>query len=292
MTNENLPAPLTFNNEEFGRLDTIIIDNAPWFIGRQVATILGYAIPHKAIADHVDNADKKLLTYDEIQRFQIGSFASPRGLTVINEFGVADLFLLSKLPEAKKFRHWFTHEVLPSIRKTGSYSLPTVPAPVDPKRLSTVIDELGLTANKLTEVFGVAKGIALSKATALVEDNYSVNLNAVRGLLPPAEDNVGLLNPTQIGELISPNPQYKRSARFVNDVLIDCGLQTRVGNCYQLTEEGQKHGEMMPYTRNGHSGYRPLWKLSAVNCVKEQLQRHNYATCIIADAVLKSDEEE
>ena len=256
MTNQN--EPMLFENEEFGRLDTLIIDNEPWFIGRQVATMLGYKDTKSAIIDHVDNGDKRLLTYDEIQRWQITTFASPRGLMLINEFGVSDLFLLSKLPEAKKFRHWFTHEVLPSIRKTGSYSLPSVPppAPVDTKRISSVIDELGLTANKLT----VAKGIALSKATALFEDNYNVNLGAVRGLLPPAESDVGLLNPTQIAELISPKGFVKLSARSVNQRLMELGLQEKAGDNYQLTEAGKIYGEMMPYTRNGHSGYRPLWK--------------------------------
>ena len=96
----------------------------PWFIGKQVATILGYTVTDQAIRYHVDEEDKKTLTIDEIQTLQIKGFASPRGLTIINESGLYSLILKSQLPSAKKFKRWVTSEVLPSIRKTGSYTNP------------------------------------------------------------------------------------------------------------------------------------------------------------------------
>lgn len=276
MADSNLP--IVFENNEFGRLDTIIIDNEPWFIGKQVAAMLGYKDTDKAVRDHAEDADKKLLTYSEIQSRHISGFTSPRGLTLINEYGVSDLFLLSKLPAAKKFRHWFTHEVLPSIRKTGSYSLPTVPQITPPTgKLSAALDELNATTKRLCDIFGVNKGIALSKATALVENNYPVNLEGIKDLLPPAETDVGLLNPTQIRDMLG----YDISPQFINRNLIELGLQKQVKNGYQLTEAGKEFGEMMPYTRNGHSGYRPLWRTSIV----EKLREHITPCDVVAEKI-------
>lgn len=87
----------------------------PWFVGKDVATILGYTNPRKALIDHVDDEDK---TDGVTIRDSIGREQNP---TVINESGLYSLILSSKLPTAKRFKHWVTHEVLPSIRKTGGY---------------------------------------------------------------------------------------------------------------------------------------------------------------------------
>lgn len=87
----------------------------PWFVGKDVATILGYTNPRKAIIDHVDDEDK---TDGVTIRDSIGREQNP---TVINESGMYSLILSSKLPTAKRFKHWVTHEVLPTIRKTGGY---------------------------------------------------------------------------------------------------------------------------------------------------------------------------
>lgn len=90
----------------------------PWFVGKDVATILGYTNPRKALIDHVDDEDK---TDGVTIRDSIGREQNP---TVINESGLYSLILGSKLPTAKRFKRWVTHEVLPSIRKTGGY-IPT-----------------------------------------------------------------------------------------------------------------------------------------------------------------------
>lgn len=103
-----------FRNDEFGEVRTTIIDNEPWFVGKDVATILGYVKPLNAIAAHVDEDDslKQGLT-DSIGRTQETIF--------INESGLYSLILSSKLPQAKAFKRWVTSEVLPQIRKTGGY---------------------------------------------------------------------------------------------------------------------------------------------------------------------------
>lgn len=95
---------------------TVTINNEPYFVGKDVADILGYQNPSRDINRHVDEEDR--------QNYQNGSLASNRGMTVINESGLYSLILGSKLPTAKEFKHWVTSEVLPSIRKHGAYMTP------------------------------------------------------------------------------------------------------------------------------------------------------------------------
>jgi prophage antirepressor-like protein len=106
-----------FNNTELGSVRTTTINGEPFFVGKDVAGILGYANSKDALASHVDSEDKEILQRSENTTFDIPN----RGLTVINESGLYSLILSSKLPNAKKFKHWVTAEVLPTIRKTGGY---------------------------------------------------------------------------------------------------------------------------------------------------------------------------
>ena len=105
-----------YNNIEFGTVRTLIIKNEPWFVGRDVCNILGYANPRKAIIDHIDTEDK---TDGVTIRDPIGREQNP---ILINESGLYSLILSSKLPNAKRFKHWVTSEILPSIRKHGMYA--------------------------------------------------------------------------------------------------------------------------------------------------------------------------
>lgn len=93
---------------------TLVINNEPWFVGKDVCNVLGYQNPSKALQDHVDFEDK--LNNETL------SSLGQRGGWIINESGVYALIFGSKLPDAKKFKHWVTSEVLPKLRKTGSYS--------------------------------------------------------------------------------------------------------------------------------------------------------------------------
>ena len=103
-----------FKNEEFGEVRVLTIDNEPWFVGKDVAKILGYAKARNAISTHVDEDDAlKQGVIDELGRIQ--------ETTLINESGLYSLILSSKLPKAKAFKRWVTSEVLPSIRKYGAY---------------------------------------------------------------------------------------------------------------------------------------------------------------------------
>ena len=103
-----------FESDEFGQVRTLMINGEPYFVGKDVAEILGYANPQKAIRTHVDDEDKGVNEMD-----------TPGGkqeIIVINESGLYSLVLSSKLPTAKKFKRWITSEVLPSIRKNGMYA--------------------------------------------------------------------------------------------------------------------------------------------------------------------------
>ena len=104
----------TYTNKKFGSVRTRTDEHGePWFVGKDVAEILGYSDSYGALKKHVDDEDK--------QNCQNDSFETPRGMTVINESGLYSLILSSKLPGAKEFKRWVTAEVLPSIRKNGAY---------------------------------------------------------------------------------------------------------------------------------------------------------------------------
>lgn len=104
-----------FKSPEFGQVRTVMVDGEPWFVGKDVATALGYSNPSNAVVTHVDDEDKT--TYS----FQVSGSNYKSKATLINESGLYSLVLSSKLPTAKKFKHWITSEVLPAIRKTGGY---------------------------------------------------------------------------------------------------------------------------------------------------------------------------
>ena len=107
-----------FNNEEFGQIRTVEIDGKIYFVGKDITEVLGYANASKAITDHVDEEDK--LNNESL------SSLGQRGGWLINESGLYSLILSSKMPNAKRFKRWVTSEVLPALRKTGSYEMPNM----------------------------------------------------------------------------------------------------------------------------------------------------------------------
>ena len=104
-----------FKNDEFGSIRTMTVDGEPWFGGKDITDVLGYQNASKALADHVDDDDK--LNNESL------SSLGQRGGWLVNESGLYSLILGSKLPTAKKFKHWVTAEVLPAIRKHGVYAM-------------------------------------------------------------------------------------------------------------------------------------------------------------------------
>lgn len=102
-----------FNSEEFGDMRSVTIDDEPWFVGKDVAEALGYSNARDALSKHVDKEDKGVAKCD--------TPGGKQDLSIINESGLYALIFGSKLESAKRFKHWVTSEVLPTIRKTGGY---------------------------------------------------------------------------------------------------------------------------------------------------------------------------
>ena len=105
-----------FNSEEFGDIRTVAINNEPWFVGKDVAIALGYSEPRSAVSKKIDEADRGVA--------EMETPSGKQNMTIINESGLYVLIFGSKLESAKRFKHWVTSEVLPAIRKRGSYQMP------------------------------------------------------------------------------------------------------------------------------------------------------------------------
>lgn len=105
-----------FSNAEFGSVRSVMINNEPYFVGKDVAEVLGYSNTRDALARHVDEEDKNTVVNPD------GNRGNPN-ITIINESGLYSLILSSKLPNAKQFKRWVTSEVLPAIRKHGVFAV-------------------------------------------------------------------------------------------------------------------------------------------------------------------------
>lgn len=259
-----------FRNPEFGQVRTVTLNDDPWFVGKDIATALGYAKPENAIANHVDSDDK---TSTLIQ----GSGSNYKSKAIIiNESGLYSLILSSKLPAAKKFKHWVTSEVLPALRKTGKYEIPKItPNPhYRTRMIKTAVKDIGDTADTIAQVFHVKKGIAMTASMQMVGEAYGIDTEPLKKLVPP-EANPAFLTPTKIAAELkvltnkgNPNPQR------VNSLLKEIGLQESVGGHWHATEEGKKLSEAMPYTASsGHSGYQLLWSPKVIPMLRDLLEK-------------------
>lgn len=156
-----------FNNAEFGQIRTVVIDGAPWFVGKDVAGALGYSRERDAVATHVSEDDAaKYGIIDALGREQ--------QTTIINESGLYALIFGSKLEEAKNFKHWVTSEVLPSIRQTGTYSM--LPCPLNPQVASSVA-ELGRVTERIMRKQG-SPAYKIAEAFKLECEQFGIQLPA------------------------------------------------------------------------------------------------------------------
>ena len=252
-----------FESPEFGGVRVVELEGEIYFVGRDVATALGYSNPRDALAKHVPDKFKKdgVAIHDSIGREQFP--------ILISEAGMYKLVFKSKLPNAEKFSDWVCEDVIPSIRKTGSYTLPTAQSsefkPIFsdvPTPFANKIKDVGELAFSLERMVpGLRRGIALAQAISIIEVNDpSFNYNPLRQILPPADHDVGHLNATQLAKKLGLG-----SARRVNTLLNAEGLQYKDENGdWSLTEEGMLFGEKLPYTKNGHSGYQIRWSDSVI----------------------------
>lgn len=149
-----------FNNKDFGQVRTVVIDNEPWFVGNDVAKALGYSKVREAIKTNVDEMDTSLMGV-------IDSLGRKQQTTIINESGLYSLIFGSKLETAKSFKRWVTSEVLPSLRKNGTYSVTTCQYPV-----SAAAIESATNAGRLFERLMKNQGIPPHEIAMAVRDIF------------------------------------------------------------------------------------------------------------------------
>lgn len=170
-----------FENPEFGHIRGLKIEGEPWFVGKDVAAALGYSDTAQAIRKHIDDEDKGVV--------ESTTPGGKQNITIINESGLYSLMLKSKLPGAKKFKRWVTSEVLPSIRKTGAYSVPGAgrDAPADDAMFERLWAELERKqklngyVDRFCSYFGWSRRYFLSGMYKLMKRNgYNVDALTLR----------------------------------------------------------------------------------------------------------------
>ena len=235
-----------FTNDEFGSIRTVEVNGQPWLVGKDVAEALGYTNPQKAIRDHVDDDDK---TVNE-------SFSVNGTMAVlINESGVYSLVFSSKLPDAKKFKHWVTAEVLPSIRKHGMYAT----------------DELLANPDFAIQVFQQlkeereARRLADAKVERLEEQN-AIKDQHIAEMEPKATyyDEVLKCRDSLPTSIIAKD--YGWSAKRLNKFLEENGVQYKLHGTWLLKQKyagfGYTKSETFPYegsTGNVHTAINTKW---------------------------------
>lgn len=226
----------------------------PWFVAADVCAALELPETHKAIARLDD---------DEKGRNSIPTPGGQQEMSVVNESGLYNLVLGSRKPEAKRFKRWITHEVLPSIRKTGSYTSTTSVAAL-PSPTQDRVSSLLLIGEAVARVPGVKHGIAMAATLTCIFENTGLSMETMRRALRANDEPMAAMNPTKLGQ------QMGLAARSVNARLAAMGLQLRNDRDeWELTEAGQAWGEALPYSRNGHSGYQILWNPAVIDQMKE-----------------------
>jgi len=239
-----------------GRPVRVVTDpqGEPWFVAADVALSLDY----RMASDMTRSLDD-----DEKGTQIVRTPAGDQEMLVINESGLYSAILKSRKPEAKRFKRWVTHEVLPAIRKTGAYTVrgvqPELPAPTQ-DRVSSIL----LIGEAVAKVPGVKPGIAMAATLTCIQENTGLSVETLRRALPAANEPTCSLNATQLGKLLG------LSAKATNLRLAHRGLQFRnERDEWELTEAGEAWAEAMPYSRNGHSGYQILWNPAVAEVLKE-----------------------
>lgn len=215
-----------FKNAEFGSVRTLTINDEPYFVGKDVAEILGYTNPSKALADHVDEDDK--LNNESL--LSLGQ----RGGWIINESGLYSLILSSKMPNAKKFKRWVTSEVLPAIRKHGIYAIDEVLN--NPDMLIAALTELKAEREK----------------TKLLTETVAVQKQQISEMKPKASYYDVVLNCKDLVAISVIAKDYGWSANRMNQYLHKKGVQYKQGNKIWLLY--QKYSEL-GYTSTKTNSY-------------------------------------
>lgn len=212
-----------FNNSEFGTVRGIETNGEPWFIGKDVAEALGYQNVSKALSDHVDDEDKGIT-----KCYTLGGLQE---MLTINESGVYSLVFSSKLPNAKKFKHWVTSEVLPAIRKHHVYALDDMLN--DPDVLITA-----LQAYKTER----EQKLALQAENKALESQVAVKDQQIAELQPKASYYDIVINSPDLISTTAIAKDYGWSAYQMNKFLNSLGIQYKLGDIWLLYQKYAEQG--------------------------------------------------
>ena len=231
-----------FENPDFGQVRMVMIEDNPYFVGKDVAEILGYKNPNEAIQDHVDNEDKFLRSSMGSEMLKL--FSSVKDIQnkfgrqdnwFINESGVYALVFSSKLPKAKEFKRWVTSEVLPAIRKHGAYMTEQTVE----KALTSPDFLIQLATNLKKE----QKARQEAEAKSYKLENEVVGLNEKISELKPKADYVDrILKSTSLVTTTQIAKDYGMGAPTFNKKLKELKVQHNVGGQWVLTYKYQGKG--------------------------------------------------
>lgn len=229
-----------FQNEEFGSVRTLTIEGDPWFVGKDVAVILGYSNSRDALAKHVDDEDKGVAKCDTLGGVQ--------DLVVINESGLYSLIFSSKLPAARRFKHWVTNEVLPSIRKHGLYAIDDIIANPD----------LGIAALQALK--------AERDAARLLAEKVAIQNQQIAEMQPKVTYYDIVLSCPDALPISIIAKDYGWSAKRMNQFLHEKGIQYKLRKTWLLyahhADKGYTKSETYPFTdHNGavHNAINTKW---------------------------------
>lgn len=219
-----------FESPAFGSIRTVEMNGAPYFVGKDVAEVLGYSRPDHAITNHVDDEDK--LTY------QIDTSGQNRNMFIINESGLYSLILSSKLPKAKEFKHWVTSEVLPTIRRHGMYAT----------------DELINNPDIAIAAFTALK--EEREKTRQLTETVAVQNQQIAELKPKASYYDVVLNCADLLSISKIAKDYGKSAKWLNNLLHELGVQFKQGDIWLLYQKYAQNGYTSTKTQtfNGSDG--------------------------------------
>lgn len=246
-----------FENEQFGTIRTVEIDNTPYFVGKDVAEVLGYSNPRDALAKRVDDEDKGVANCDTL--------GGKQQLTVINESGLYSLILSSKLPKAKEFKRWVTSEVLPAIRKHGVYA----------------VDEVLENPDMLISALQALKE-EKAKAKRLTE-TLAVQEQQIAELQPKASYYDVVLNCKDLVSVTEIAKDYGRSAKWLNEKLHELGIQFKQGGktwlLYQkYAQKGYTSTKTQTYNGNDgeiHTKVHTYWTQKGRLFIYDKLKAEN-----------------
>ena len=274
MKSNNEVTMQVFNNETFGNVRVKIINNEPWFMGRDVCKALGYVNNRKALMDHVDEEDKKdgVEIRDSIGRVQKG--------IVINESGLYSLILRSKRDSAKEFKRWITSEILPIIRKTGGYVnndemfINTYLPNADEQ--TKIMFKSSLTA--IRELNG--KIDTLNGEIKKLDGQVSELGNKVEVMTPKAEYYDDVLQSEGLVSITTIAKDYGKSALWMNNFLHQHKVQFKQNNTWVLYAKHSGKGYTKSKTyyneKTGRSKVTMYWTQKGREAIDRMMKYYGY----------------